>query len=437
MRNNLIFLIFYLIIGCSPKINLELDIEDLKKEGETVFQNNNLSTNQEEFFKISKVSLYPIKKNIINWNYPNFSSSNLIPHVQFDKKFSIYKNNSYFVNRKKNIYKKEILTSNGKIVYIDDESNLFILDENLKLMKKLKIYKNKYYSNYSLKFSMVISNSILYVADNLGAIFAYNLNDGKILWKNNLGVPFLSNLAISQNNIFTTNSNGKLYSFDILTGKQNWSYETGTDVAKSYGAYKMGIFNDKLVFSNDFGTILCLDLSQKKVIWKYTFEYSPSSTDNNIFEVSNIVLENNSLYISSTYGKFLKLDLSSGRRLWSGDISSSLTSVLNVDTVSIISKNGFFHILEKSTGKPVYKKNIINLLKLKKNNKKDTHLNNIFLASEIFYITTSNGYIFLIDSSDLESVQYKKISQKIISNIAILNNKAFFIGNNGTLFKIQ
>ena len=65
MRNNLIFLIFYLIIGCSPKINLELDIEDLKKEGETVFQNNNLSTNQEEFFKISKVSLYPIKKNII------------------------------------------------------------------------------------------------------------------------------------------------------------------------------------------------------------------------------------------------------------------------------------------------------------------------------------------------------------------------------------
>ena len=39
MRINLIFILFYLIVGCSPKVDLALDIENLKKEGTTILQN--------------------------------------------------------------------------------------------------------------------------------------------------------------------------------------------------------------------------------------------------------------------------------------------------------------------------------------------------------------------------------------------------------------
>ena len=90
MRTDLIFFIFFLIISCSPKVNLELDIKNLKNEGVVILQTKNSDNDNKEIYNISKITTYPVVFGK-NWNYPNFNSYNLIPNISLDVNFSILK----------------------------------------------------------------------------------------------------------------------------------------------------------------------------------------------------------------------------------------------------------------------------------------------------------------------------------------------------------
>lgn len=428
--------ILFLFISCSPKSNLEISVKDIKKEGTTILQNKS-SINNEEIFDVSKVSLSEVDKKILNWNYPNFNSSNLIPHTELNNNFKISKTNSFFNNVSKNIYQKDILLHDGKIIFVDDYSNIVVLDENFKLLNKYQIHNKKYFSDYHLKFSIIANNNILYVSDNLGFIYAYNLNSNEVVWKNNLGVPFLSNLAIYKNNIYVINSNGKIFSINSTNGNQNWSFETGSDTAKSYNAFKLAVSNDKLIFSNDFGIITCIDLEKQSIIWNLTMEPSSVYSDNNLFEIASPVIVNNDLYLVSSYGKLQKLDLDTAKIYWSTNFSSTLTPLINNEIVAATNHEGFLSIYNKNSGKVLYKRNIINYLRSNKIKTESTKIENIFIASNNFYLITNDGFIITIDSKNLESINYKNISNSFKSNPAVTNNGVYLIGDSEAIYKIQ
>ena len=147
MRTNLIFFILFLIISCTPKVNLELDIENLKNEGVVILQNKNLEDVTDEIRKISKTDINPIKS-IADWGYPNFNSNNLIPNINLNINLSIQQDNNFFKNSTNNFYRKEIININNNIIFVDDRATLFILNENFKLVHKFQIHNLKKYKDY-------------------------------------------------------------------------------------------------------------------------------------------------------------------------------------------------------------------------------------------------------------------------------------------------
>ena len=82
------------------------------------------------------------------------------------------------------------------IVFVDDRGTLYVVNENFKLLNKFQVQNLKNHKGYPLKFSLVSENNILFIADNLGSILAYDLKNYKIIWRNDFEVPFLSNLAL-------------------------------------------------------------------------------------------------------------------------------------------------------------------------------------------------------------------------------------------------
>ena len=103
----------------------------------------------------------------------------------------------------------------------------------------------------------------------------------------------------------------------------------------------------------------------------------------------------------------------------------------------LVSDGGFLSIYEKTSGKILFKKNLINFLKIKNVKTKNLKVNNIFLLSGKIYITSNEGYIFTVNSNNLQSIEYKKLSDTINSNIAISRKSISFFGNDDTIFKIQ
>lgn len=435
--NFFLILLSLLLVSCSSNLNkLQIDIDELKKQGSVFSKSDNLSPNDFDNLKINSVILYPDHLKMISEDsgYSFFNSANFILTKLIDLNYSIIKKNHNFILKKNNFFQKEITKYEGNLVTIDDDSNLIIIDKNLDLIKKFSIYKKSYFHNYNLKFSLLVKNEVLYFADNLGSITAYHLKEQKILWKNSLNVPFLSNLIIYKNSIFVLNSNGKLYSFDIANGKQNWSFETGTNVIKSSESYKMSMFEGKIVFSNDLGILYCLDLDKQAVLWTYNLPITINGVNRDLFKLANLVIEKNYLYVVSTLGNLIKLSINDGNILWISNVTSTATPVINPKTIFVLTSDGNFIILDKDKGKILYQKKLINLLS-KKNSK--IKLLNFVLGKDKFYITTNNGNFFEFKISDLNDIKIKKISDKINSNTIILDQKIFFIGENGIFYKIQ
>ena len=432
MKSNFLLLILFFITSCTSGIDTSIDVKSLKKEGTTYISSE--KKNENHLFKneIDKVIFYSLEKKF-NWNYPGFNSSNFLKNVELNNSFSKINRKNIFAKSKKNKYKKDIVIHENKIIFVDDYSNLIIANTNLNLLKKIKIHKN-FSKSINFRYSLISNNNTIFIADNLGSILAYDIIKNKVLWRNELGVPFLSNLSMFKNYIFVTNSNGKLFSFDALNGKQNWSYDTGTTNIKSPDSFKIVIFEDKLVFSNDFGFIFCLDLNKNLLLWTINIANLSKNSENRLFSYSNLILENNYLYLSSSYRSFFKINIETGNIIWENNLDTDHLAIISPDTISVMDKDGFFVILDKKNGKTVYKKDI------KKGfvkNNDGVLINNFFIGSNKFNIIFDNGNLIQIDGKNLNNFVLHKITKNIISNIVINDNKIFFIDQSGEVNSIQ
>ena len=438
MRNKIFLLFFFLIIGCGSNIGTEIDINSLKKEGIKIFDSTDSVKDNSEISKISSIALVKQKtfKGNDNWNYPYYNLTNTIPHLSLSNNYKINQNKIFnFI--KNNNFEKQILHYQSKIIFIDDFSNITLLNDNMSVIKKIKIYNKNDFKNYPLRFSLAINNNTLFITDNLGSIMAFNLISFDFVWKKNLSVPFLSNIIFFKENIFVINANNKIYSFSIKDGTQNWSYETGTETIKSLETYRLVLFENKLIFTNDLGLLFCLDLERQVILWNLRILSSDNINNSNILKISNLVAEKQSLYISSNLGIFFKINIDNGQIIWKKNINSHFPIIINPSSVSLVDVNGFFYILDKFTGEYLFKKKISNIFNQNNNGLVGIKVSNFFLSSNNFNIMTNYGDIITIAANKLENITTKKISNEVRSNIIFLNNEAFFIGEKNSIYRLK
>ena len=435
MRTSLILFICFFLLNCSKEVEIGIDIEQLKKDGVTVLKKiNNSEKFNEEKVLISKINLKN-PSNFKNWRHPNFNFQNLVPHSKFEGNFSNIKKTYKFKKAKNNTYIKNIIKVNNKIVYVDDYSNLHILDEDLNLINKFQIYKKKLFKKYSLKFSIASNDNFVYVADNLGGVLAYDIVNFKLVWRTELGVPLLSNMVLYKENLFVTNSNGKIFSLNSIDGKVNWSYETGSSGTSSHKAYQLVVANDRLFFSNDFASIYCIDLKKQNLSWRITLERGSDYSDVSFLKLSNLVVEKNNLFLSSSFGLVLKIDIKTGKIIWSNNNNSDIRPLITKNHIVFVNHRGIFKIFNKESGKIVFQKNLFQILKSKNIKLKQTRVRNLFSASNIIYVSINNRFVFQINSLNLESIDYLKISKSPQSNLVFSDGSVYFISNN-KIYKI-
>ena len=435
MRTSLILFICFFLLNCSKEVEIGIDIEQLKNDGVTVLKKiNNSEKFNEEKVLISKINLKN-PSNFKNWRHPNFNFQNLVPHSKFEGNFSNIKKTYKFKKAKNNTYIKNIIKVNNKIVYVDDYSNLHILDEDLNLINKFQIYKKKLFKKYSLKFSIASNDNFVYVADNLGGVLAYDIVNFKLVWRTELGVPLLSNMVLYKENLFVTNSNGKIFSLNSIDGKVNWSYETGSSGTSSHKAYQLVVANDRLFFSNDFASIYCIDLKKQNLSWRITLERGSDYSDVSFLKLSNLVVEKNNLFLSSSFGLVLKIDIKTGKIIWSNNNNSDIRPLITKNHIVFVNHRGIFKIFNKESGKIVFQKNLFQILKSKNIKLKQTRVRNLFSASNIIYVSINNRFVFQINSLNLESIDYLKISKSPQSNLVFSDGSVYFISNN-KIYKI-
>ncbi len=333
---------------------------------------------------------------------------------------------------------KNIVFYNNNLINFDHKGKIFIysLDSKKKTFE-YNFYKKKF-KNFIKEIFFTVDRNILYVADNLGYLYAINLSSNSLIWAKNYGIPFRSNIKIVDEQIFLANQDNVIYSIDIKTGVKNWEYATTLTFLKSdfKNNFVIDETSNALFFLNTSGELYAIDYVSEKINWLLNFKNISLSGDTDLFLSQPIVFKNNILIIS-TEKSVLSLNSFNGSRNWILKSRPILKPILTNNYTYILSKNDLIICIENKTGNVLWSKNVFSSIGNRTMNKIGK-FNDIKIVNNEINLFTKNGYLLSFDYKNGNLNYIKKISKNgISSEIVFLKDNMLLIDNNNKLLKFN
>jgi outer membrane protein assembly factor BamB len=354
-----------------------------------------------------------------------------------------YSGNNILVSKSSKLNK---LLSNKNIVFYKD--NLINYDHKGKifiysLSQKKKIFEYNFYKKKFKKFKKIIylavDKDILYAADNLGYVYAINIESESLIWAKNYGIPFRSNIKVIDGQILVANQDNKIYAINIITGDSIWQFSTSITFLKSNfkNNFVVDEPNGNLIFLNTSGELYSINYVNQKINWILNFKKSALAEDTDLFLSQPVIVKNNSLIIS-TERAILNYNSINGNKNWNFPTNSTLKPILTTNYTYIFSKNNLLICLENKTGNVLWSKYIYKNLNAKIKVKKIGKFIDFKIVNNELNLFSTNGYLLSFNYSNGNLKNAEKISKNGISSEAVfIKNNMFLIDIKNKLLKFN
>jgi outer membrane protein assembly factor BamB len=432
-KNVIFFLVLILLVNCSfdtktgiwsgaedeMKRIIELEKEQIKNKNiKKIYSSKNIYYTEKAL--TSKITLSQPKKNL-SWEMPGLNNQNFLGNIYLssvDNKFlkkKIGKNKLSLskITTPPLIYKNNIFLS-------DDKGTIFNVDEYGDIIWKKNIYK-KIYKKIHKNLTFAIYEDNIYVADNVGFIYAIAADSGKLIWIKNHGVPLKSKIKVFDNKIFLINQDNRLISLSTKNGSIIWNIRSASSFIKSQNFLSLALSKQgDVIASTSSGDLLKVNSINGNVDWSLnTLGISSAASD--FFKSSDIVIINESI-IFSNHQAIFSYNLNNGYMNWRTKVSSIATPIVDGKNIFFVTEYGYFVIVSLDTGEIISSTNILAILK---GNKQSTKITGFIMGSGKIYSVTQNGYLIVTSSTSGKVENYKKIGSPITSPPIINNGKLF------------
>lgn len=439
MRLFYILLISTILYGCSfdNKSGIWNNYNTPKKKVNQYSDFKTLSLETENFNQIIQLKEYTNLKieksqNILDWkdfyfskenNFRNFLYNDLNKLRYRSKKITSYKLNNF------------IVAENDKLILSDEQGSLivFSLFEG-KIIKKYNFYKNKF-KKIKKHLYFAIDKNIIYVADNIGYLYAYNIDKDKIVWAKNLKVPFRSNLKIINNKIVISSQNNNLFYFD-KKGNQLVLIPTEETIVKNEFINNISSSNESTFFLNTYGSIYSIDNNRFKMNWFINLNQSIDLNTSNQFNGSEVINFEKAIVISSNKNTFV-INKTTGTIEFKKKFSSIIKPLISNNLLFLISKNNLLICMNIKNGNILYSYNInekiAEFLNVKK---RKVEFNSMMLLNSKIFIFLKNSYVLKFKlNGNLEKII--KLPTKIASKPIIIDKSILYVDSNNKLSVID
>ena len=425
-----IIIIFFFLNNCSfdKKSGIwKNESQNLNKESKLFSEFENISSTKDEFYKIIELDKnYKFSKNKLitntSWkdiyyfednNLKNFNYDNQNQLIFKSKKLTKYKTNNYILYEKDNIITSDV---KGNVI-------VFSVKENKEIIK-FNFYKKRYKKN-TLNLNLAIENSIIYVSDNLGFIYAFDYKNSKLLWAQDYKIPLNSNIKITQDKIILADQNNSILFIDKKNGINLKVLPTEISIIKKNFINNLAVYRNNVIFLNTYGSLYSFNINLMKINWFINLNQSLDINSNNLFSSNQVQIVKNKVYVPTGNNLYV-LDLLSGAVVIKKDFSSILRPIV-LDNVLYSIDNNFLISMDLNTEKILYSydinERISNFLDIDK--KKVEFHDLIFMNNQIF-IFLKNSYILKFNVNGNLS-EINKLPAKIISKPIIVNKVLIFL----------
>ena len=442
-KNLIFFLIFILLVNCSfdNKTGIwsgskkeKRRISELEKEQKQTkvvdYIYSSKSVYSKEISLTKKISISNPRKNL-SWRMSSLNQQNFLGNIYLSGIDNIFLKKK--IGKNKFPISKIIsspLVFENNIIFSDNNGTIFNINQNGEINWKKNIYKKIYKKVYkNLVFSIYQNN--IYVADNIGFIYSIGLNNGKLVWIKNHGIPIKSNIKIYKNKIFLINQDNRILCFNTKNGSKIWDIRSVPSFIKLQNFLSSAISKQGDVIAiNSSGDLFKVNANNGKIDWSLNTLESTLAHATDFFKSSEIVIIDDNIIFSSKSSIF-SYNLNTGYTNWKQEVSSIGAPIIDGKNIFILTDNGYFVIIDKDTGIIISSTNILKILKKKK---QETKITGFIMGSGKIYSVTSNGYLIVSSPVSGKVEYFKKIGDPITSAPIINNGKLYILTKNSRIY---
>ena len=442
-KNLIFFLIFILLVNCSfdNKTGIwsgskkeKRRISELEKEQKQTkvvdYIYSSKSVYSKEISLTKKISISNPRKNL-SWKMSSLNQQNFLGNIYLSGIDNIFLKKKIGKNKfpMSKIISSPLVFENN-IIFSDHNGTIFNINQNGEINWKKNIYKKIYKKVYkNLVFSIYQNN--IYVADNIGFIYSIGLNNGKLVWIKNHGIPIKSNIKIYKNKIFLINQDNRILCFNTKNGSKIWDIRSVPSFIKLQNFLSSAISKQGDVIAiNSSGDLLKLNANNGKIAWSLNTLESTLAHATDFFKSSEIVIIDDNIIFSSKSSIF-SYNLNTGYTNWKQEVSSIGAPIIDGKNIFILTDNGYFVIIDKDTGIIISSTNILKILKKKK---QETKITGFIMGSGKIYSVTSNGYLIVSSPVSGKVEYFKKIGDPVTSAPIINNGKLYILTKNSRIY---
>jgi len=353
-------------------------------------------------------------------NYVNFAYNESKNLIFKSKKISKYNLKKYFLYDQENL----ILT--------DDKGNLIIfsINEN-QVIKKFNFYKKKY-KKIKKDLNIIIHESIIYVTDNIGYIYAIDYKKNKILWAKNIKIPFRSNLKITNNKIIAADENNIIYLFDKNNGNLLKLLPTEETLIKNNFKSNFTLDKETIFMLNTYGSLYSINNKSNNIKWVVNLNQSLDVNPSNLFNGHTLVSNEKFIVVSSQDSTFI-INSKNGSIISKFNIISKTKPLIIGNNLFLLSSNNLFISIDLETSEIIYSfkinKKMAEFLNIKE---KLAIFEDIIVANNKILILLKNSYLAEFElTGELKNIF--KLPTKIDSNLIFINNSILYLNHNNQL----
>ena len=442
-KNLIFFLIFILLVNCSfdNKTGIwsgskkeKRKISELEKEQKQTkvvdYIYSSKSVYSKEISLTKKISISNPRKNL-SWKMSSLNQQNFLGNIYLSGIDNIFLKKK--IGKNKFPISKIIsspLVFENNIIFSDHNGTIFNINQNGEINWKKNIYKKIYKKVYKNLVFAIYQNNI-YVADNIGFIYSIGLNNGKLVWIKNHGIPIKSNIKIYKNKIFLINQDNRILCFNTKNGSKIWDIRSVPSFIKLQNFLSSAISKQGDVIAiNSSGDLLKVNANNGKIAWSLNTLESTLAHATDFFKSSEIVIIDDNIIFSSKSSIF-SYNLNTGYTNWKQEVSSIGAPIIDGKNIFILTDNGYFVIIDKDTGIIISSTNILKILKKKK---QETKITGFIMGSGKIYSVTSNGYLIVSSPVSGKVEYFKKIGDPVTSAPIINNGKLYILTKNSRIY---
>lgn len=336
----------------------------------------------------------------------------------------------------------------------------------------------------------VVAYDGIFTIDANARVSAYNLGDGKIVWKKNLKPAYKEQkdismkgagiaVSVKQNKVYATTGFGGVFALDMLSGKNKWNFwadmpiriaptvgtdimfvqtvdnslialdmETGEEIWRAKTTSEdttlvggaspaYDVARDVVIAAFSNGEIRAYKASTGSMLWsEYLTAKTRGSSNSGINDVkSSPIIDGDFVYVSGNNGLLVALSFRSGERIWAKAIATT-NSIYVADGCLFILSNDFkLMALDKKTGGVVWASK---LAKGKEFRKKvgDSAFGPVMVNGNLV-VATNQGYVFVKKATDGSLVDVFEIDTGVEVSPIVANESIIFTTKNAKIISYR